>query len=860
MDRSPDARHPDIDPAQPPPEPAGDPGAGWTPRLRPDRIARAVTAGRDRVRRIASAGRARAHALATSGRDGVRRVAAASRDGAREVVTASNRAWRDAARRRASRRQERAQRRQARRQAKVAQRQAQAARIAAERQAEAARLAAQRQAQALAEQQRRAIERDRAARRHYAQLLRKERARRARRRRLAVTILLTPVMAFAGVAALGYYVDRVPLPAQLQLPETTTVYFADGVTPIARLGSVNRIILEPDEINDAVKQAIVAAEDRTFWVNDGIDLRAVTRAVWNNATGRDIQGASTITQQYARLAAGLSGVTYARKAREAVLAWKLTRSYSKDEILAFYLNTVPFGRGAYGVEAAADAFFGKTARRSAPEAEQVTVAEAMLLATLVKQPEPDPADPEGSPGYDPARGGIAAANSLSRWEYVRDGMVELGYLTPEEAQALTYPTTVRAIDPDADLRRLDGPTGMAVRHVLSELRQREPFRGQPPDYIGNGGFHIVTTLDPRIQAAAEAAADIRRPTAPDVVRGQPETWQAALVAVEPGTGRVLAYYGGADGTGADHAGWYFDAAGEPSGFGQHPPGSSFKIYTLAEALRQGISLSSVWDSPDVKEFPNSGRTYQSPTGPVRNAASAACQPACTLWEATVASLNVPFFELTERLGPDRVIDMARRAGIAALWTDDGQRVDLEPETDVSMFTTEVGIGQFGVTVLDHAGGMATFAAGGQRAPVHFVREVTRDGVRVYAEQLTRAGIGLTTEQVDELTWVLSQVPSAQLDNGWDAAGKTGTWQAGTTTRNAHAWMVGYTGALAAAVWLGTIDGSPLVTRDGEDVFGSTHAAAIWRQFMTQALAEAGLDPARYRFRPPATIPAPASPA
>jgi membrane peptidoglycan carboxypeptidase len=149
--------------------------------------------------------------------------------------------------------------------------------------------------------------------------------------------------------------------------------------------------------------------------------------------------------------------------------------------------------------------------------------------------------------------------------------------------------------------------------------------------------------------------------------------------------------------------------------------------------------------------------------------------------------------------------------------------------------------------------MATFAAGGTRASAHFVREVTRDGVRVYAEPLTRTEIGLTSAQVDDLTWVLSQVPSAQLDNGWDAAGKTGTWQAGRSpNHNAHAWMVGYTGAIAAAVWLGTTDGTALITRDGADVFGSTHTAAIWQQFMTQALS--GLDPEPYRFRPPAVIP------
>lgn len=705
---------------------------------------------------------------------------------------------------------------------------------------------AQRQALVLAEQRRRAIERDRAARAHYARLVRKERSRRARRRRLLLAVLVSPLFAFTGVTVAGYFVDRVPLPAQLQLPEATMVYFADGVTPIAQIGSVNRTILAPDEINDAVQQAIVAAEDRTFWTNHGVDAGSVVRAAWNNITGGQLQGASTITQQYSRIAADLRGVTFARKAREALLAWKIDRSYPKQEILAFYLNTVPFGRGAYGVEAAARAFFGKTARRDAPAAEQVTVAEAMLLATLVKQPEPDPADPEGRPGYDPTRGGVAAANSLSRWEYVRDGMVELGYLTPEQAQALQYPTTVLAIDPSAELRDLGGPTGLAVRHVLSELRQREPFRGQPADYLGRAGLRIVTTIDPRLQAVAEAAADIRRPTAPDVVRNQPANWQAALVAIEPGTGRVLAYYGGNVGTGADHAGWFYDASGVPTGFGQHPPGSSFKVYDLAAALRQGIPLDSVWDSPSVKEFPDSGRTHGSPAGPVRNAGTAPCQPHCTLAEATVASLNVPFFELTERLGPASVIDMARRTGIRALWTEDGQRVDLEPDTDVSPFTPEVGIGQFGITVLDHANGMATFAAGGTRATAHFVREVTRDGVRVYAEPLTGTSIGLTPDQVTELTRALSQVDAARLDNGWDSAGKTGTWQAGTsTTHNAHAWMVGYTGAIAAAVWLGTTDGGPLVTTDGDDVFGSTHAAVIWRQFMHQALAD--LDPDPYRF-------------
>ena len=722
----------------------------------------------------------------------------------------------------------------------------------------------------------RAARRREVVRQEVRRLRARDRVRRTRRRRIMIALLVTPLLAATGLSITAYFVDAIPLPEQLALPDSTTVYFADGTTTMATLGTENRTILEYDEMSDAVKQAIVAAEDRTFWTNAGVDLSSVLRAAWNNATGGPMQGGSTITQQYARIAADLTGITYARKAREAMLAWKLNRAYSKEDILGFYLNTVPFGRGAYGIEAAAQTFFGKTARRTAPADQQVTVAEAMLLACLVKQPEPDPVDPEAFPGYDPARGGRAAANSITRWEYVREGMVALGYLGVDEATDVTFPHTVRDLTASVPQNGLDRPTGLIINHVLSELRQREPFRGMPSDHIRNGGYRIVTTVDKRAQDAAEISADIRRPTAPAAVQGQPANWQAALVAVEPGTGRVLAYYGGRDGSGADHAGWFVDESGQARGFGQHPPGSSFKVYDLAEALRQGISLQSTWDSPATKEFPASGRTNDSQAGPVRNASTAPCQPTCTLSEATVASLNVTFFDLTERLGPENVIDMANRAGIDSMWTDrsgsDPVRVDLHAQAgqdgvvrsaadpDADLFTTEVGIGQYGVTVLDHANGMATFAAGGKRARAHFVREVTKAGTRVYAEQLSQSGIGLTEQQVDELTATLSQVPSAQLSNGWDAAGKTGTWQAATsTTHNAHTWMVGYTRALAVAVWLGTTDGEPLVTTDGNvEVFGSTHPATIWRQFMLDATTSLGLDTTYRKFQisQPAGAPAP----
>jgi membrane peptidoglycan carboxypeptidase len=685
-------------------------------------------------------------------------------------------------------------------------------------------------------------------------------ARRRRRTRILIILAVLALLAGTGLIAVTYYFDSVPTPTDLTLPESTTVYYADGRTPMAKVGAENRTIVPYDQMNDSAKQAIVAAEDRTFWTNKGIDFTGVLRAAWSNVTGGQRQGASTITQQYARVAADLKGVSYSRKVREAVIAKKLDDRYSKEEILGFYLNTVPFGRGAYGIEAAAQAYFGKTVRRDAPAANQLTPAEAMVLCAMVKQPEADPDDPEGQPGYDPRRNAKARQNSMDRWGYIRDGMVKLGYLSAEQAGSLAYPDTVKPIDPTARQSGLDRPTGLVVNHVLSELRQSEQFKDKPADYVRNGGFKIVTTIDKRVQDAAEATADIRRDSAPEAVRGQPKNWQAALVAVEPGTGRVLGYYGGNEGSGADYAGWYYDEEGQARGFGQHPPGSSFKVYDLAAAVREKVSVKQHFNAPETKEFPASGRTKGSPAGPIRNAEHAACQPDCALWEATVASLNVTYYELTERLGTAKVIDMATRAGVDSMWANvkgdpKPKRVELRghPGDEVAgHFSTEVGIGQYGITVADHANGMATFAAGGKRAEAHFVRSVTKGDEHLLDEQLVQTDVGLDQEAINQLDWTLRRVKAAKLDNGWDSAGKTGTWQAGqSTTQNVHTWMVGYTGALAAAVWLGTTDGKPLRTTDGSyQVFGATGPAPIWRQFMEQATAALKLDPDKYRFEEP----------
>ncbi|MGE5156129.1 MAG: transglycosylase domain-containing protein, partial [Betaproteobacteria bacterium] len=685
-------------------------------------------------------------------------------------------------------------------------------------------------------------------------------AKRRRRRNWIISGFAVFIM-LAGILVVGgtYYVDGVPTPDQLVLPEASTVYYADGQTVMARLGQENRTILNVNDMSDYVKQAIVAAEDATFWTNKGVSFSGVLRAAWNNFTGGQTQGASTLTQQYARQVMDLKGATYSRKLREAVIAWKIDDKYSKSDILGFYLNTVPFGRGSNGVEAAAQTFFGKTVNKHAPVAQQITVSEAMLLVSFVKQPNPDPDDPVNHPGYDPTYSALAKQQATDRWNYVRGQMVKLNYLTQAQADALTFPTDVKPYDPKAAGSNLDAPTGLVVQHALSELRQSPQFANKPKGYIENGGFQIITTVDKRAEDAAIQAADITNPKAPPIDRGQPADWQAGLVAVQPGTGRVLAYFGGHDGTGADYAGWYYDADGVATGYGAHPAGSSFKVYDLATALKQGISLNSYWDSPPfTKDFPEAGRT-KALGNPVNNSDRTSCTPVCPLWKAAVNSLNIPFFDLTLHVGAANVLATARDAGIDSMWDAHGKRQDLRT-ADIAAtmvpnhFDTVLGIGQYPITVQDHANGMATMAAGGKRAEAHFVIKVLQDGKPVYSEKLGIVkDLGLTSGQIGDLDAALKQVstsvPSStggvnwNLSNSWDVATKTGTWEwrPNVTDKNAHVWTVGYTKAIAAAVWLGTKSGSYLNPKAGQggsgNVFGNNYAGPIWHQFMTTVASE-----------------------
>lgn len=626
---------------------------------------------------------------------------------------------------------------------------------------------------------------------------------------LAIFIMLTGV----GVVGFSYLNQKIVLPEDIDLPLASSVYYRDGKTQLAKLGTFNRTFVKIEQVPDYVEKAVASAEDRKFYEHDGVDYLGILRAAWNNITGGDLQGASTITQQYAKNALNLQG-GYDRKVREAILASKLDEKFDKNEIMELYLNTIYFGRGAYGIEAAAQTYFKKSV-------DKLTVAEGAVLAAVIKQPEPSATHK----GYDPA---VNPTDALDRWNYVLDGMIQKKWLKPEE-RPTEYPEVQPKDDKCVVGCGMERPVGLIVNYIYDELTTMGlcSSRETCQDEVKTKGYRITTSIDKRIQDAAEATASRSRKGS--VLAGEPKNLQAAVVAINPKNGQVLAYYGGDDGTGYDYAGRN----------GGHPPGSTFKVYTLAAAVEAGIHVDSYWDG---NPFTVPGTEIR-----VRNASTMDCNRSCTLEYSTIRSYNVPFYHVTTQIGPDKVVDMAKAAGIRTMWFQDKaydltkvEGKDVAPDP----FFNVIGYGQYPVTVLDHANGMATFANRGTYFKAHFVVLVeekdteTGEWVKVGGEQL-KGEERIRTAVVDDVTSVLEKIPprnNRALANGRPAAAKTGTWELhAQTSENGHAWMVGYTPQIATAVWVGNAgEEKPLRDRHGNRIGSGQHPSEIWKRFMDAA--------------------------
>lgn len=563
---------------------------------------------------------------------------------------------------------------------------------------------------------------------------------------------------------------------------TTTVYAADGSVLAEWHADQDRVLVSYDDLPTHLVDAIVAIEDRRFWVHEGIDVRAVARAaVENLEAGAIVQGGSTITQQYVKNVMLGDDVTFDRKAEEIGLAIQIEQTLTKTEIFERYANTLFLGEGAYGVGAGARRYFGKTAG-------ELTLAESALLAGIIAAPSLlNPYDhPEAA---------------LGRRRLVLETMTDLGWVDPAAAVAAAEEPLRLAERGTADRMRYPYFTDEVRRSLLDN-----PSLGGTPeerwDRVTAGGLRVYTTLVPAVQEAAETAiASVVAPDGPS----------AALVAVDPRDGHVLAIVGGRD---------FYDPADPIAQFnlatqGRRQAGSAFKPFTLAAALEAGVELDSTWPG-------GRAATVQTETGAweVSNHENA-FYPGLSLQEATVFSVNVPYAYVIAWIGAERVVATARAAGITS---------DLAA-------TPVLALGGEEVTVFEMAAAFGTFATGGIRVdPVLVTRVEASDGTALFEHipTFSRVFDAAVVEQVTAtLTEAVRRGTGQQAKIGRPVAGKTGT-----TEGNSDAWFVGYTPELSAAVWVGFPEGTRSLTAPATPytITGGTWPAQIWSRFAIAALS------------------------
>jgi membrane peptidoglycan carboxypeptidase len=588
------------------------------------------------------------------------------------------------------------------------------------------------------------------------------------------------VLGAALLVGVGYAVTDVPEPNASATATATRILYADR-SEMGRVGEQNRIPVRLSDVPEDVQRAVLAAEDRDHYTNPGISPKGIARALFANVRRGGVeQGGSSITQQYAKNAFLTQDRTLSRKVREVFIALKMSREVSKDEVLEDYLNTIYFGRQASGIEVAAQTYFGRSAK-------DLTLAQGAVLAASIKSPAA--LDPERHP-----------QDARERWEYVLDGMVEQGWLTPDERAAQSYPEVLK-IGQGQKNNDLSGPKGHVITAVLEELAES----GFPEERLSAGGLVVQTTIRKQAQDAAIAAVQ-------EITGANPgaDDLQGALVSVNADTGEVFAYYGGASGTGFDFAN--NSTAGRS-------PGSSFKPYVLATALDQGIGLRTRLDGNTGKKFPGVRE-------PIDNFGDRSYGPV-DLVEATQKSVNTAYFQLGVEVGPKNVAELAHAAGIP-----ETTRL-AQPDGTVQ---GGIALGKYDVQVIDQAVGFATFANRGVPVEPFLVKKVwNADGDDVYNGEVKRGERAFSEDVAADATFAMQAVVQsgtargARLAGGRPAAGKTGTSQ-----ENKDAWFVGFTPQLSTAVWLGYAQ-PKTITIDGVEATGGGFSSKIWKAYMDVAL-------------------------
>ena len=596
---------------------------------------------------------------------------------------------------------------------------------------------------------------------------------------------LASILVLMGVFYFTYKNTEIPDPNAAFEAQSTYVTYSGAKSRIGQFADQNRESVALADIPQSMQNAVIAAEDRTFYTNSGIDPKGIVRAAFSNAKGNATQGASTITQQYVKILYLSQERTLSRKVKEAFLSLKVQQEQSKSQILEGYLNTIYFGRGAYGVQAAADAYFGKSAGK-------LTVNESAMLAAILN-----------SPSYlSPDRGAAGRQDLVERYDYVLRGMVSMGNVDSTEADR--YYGKLPELAKAKSSNQLGGQRGFMLAMVKAELQAK----GFDENAIDTGGLRVETTFTRKAMKAAEAGVLGERP--PGLKR-----LHVAAATVDVKTGALLGFYGGQS---------YLDSQLNWARLGGSP-GSAFKPFALAAALKSGFSLRDTFEG-------NSPYEYQEGGGDVVNEGPGDGNDygsRISLTTATEQSVNTAYANLTDSIpdGPKKIMAMAIALGIPR------NTAGLEPNRAIAL-------GSATISPINMANAYSTIANGGKHHDWYVVKKVTRasdDKVLYKASKKTNRV--LPQDMSDDVNYALQQV----VKNGTGrnalalnrpAGGKTGT---ATNAKGnvSSSWFVGFTPQVATAVMYVRGRGNEALDGFLPSYFGANYPTYTWRAIMGAVL-------------------------
>ncbi|MER5460731.1 transglycosylase domain-containing protein [Streptomyces sp. NPDC002668] len=609
------------------------------------------------------------------------------------------------------------------------------------------------------------------------------------------TFLIVTLLMVGGFLA-GYMLVDIP-PANAAATAQSNVYLYKDGTQIVRDGEVNREKVKLAQVPLTVQHAVLAAEDREFYAERAVDPQAMVRAGWNTLTGKGKQSGSTITQQYVKNYYLGQEQTVSRKAKEFFIAIKLGREQSKRDILEGYLNTSYFGRNAYGIQAAAQAYYGKGI-------EDIDTAKGAYLASLLNAPS----------AYDVATHPENTAGALGRWNYVLDGMVKEKWLSPANRAAMKFPVPQKVKPPTG----LSGQRGYIVQAVEDYLTNNKII---DENTLATGGYRITTTLEPEKQKAFADAIDDQVMSKLDKAREADRNVRVGGASIDPATGKVVAMYGG-----VDYTKQYVNNATRRD----YQVGSTFKPFVFTAAVQheattqddRTITPNTVYSGTNRRLVRGwSGKPYSPGNedeisyGPI------------TVRTATDMSVNAVYAQMAMDVGPGKVRRTAVRLGIPENTPDltDSPSIALGPAT---------------ASVLDMTEAYATLANHGRHGTYTLVEKVSKDGGNVPVPKAA-AKRAVSREAADTTTLILQSVVDGGTGTAAQSAGRPAAGKTGTAEEDQAAWFAGYTPNLATVV---AVMGQDPVTGAHKPLYGALGLpringggapAKIWGQFTREAL-------------------------